>query len=275
MQSMVGQFQWLVTLGRFDIFSATVTLARFRTAPRKGHVERGKRVFGYLYYLPNGTIRYRTHEPDLSAFPPQVFDWSRSVYGECKEIIPRDIPKPLGAPVTTISYVDANLYHDEVTGRSLGAALHFVNATPIEWYSKRQATVETATYGSEFVAARIAVDQIIDLRLTLRYMGVPIRDRSFLFGDNQSVVGNAINPLAPLKKRHHALAFHRVREAIASGIVSFHWIDGKKNPADILSKHWSYQSVWDLLKPILFWQGETEQLGTASPKPKGESQSSA
>ena len=45
--------------------------------------------------------------------------------------------------------------------------LHMMIATPIDYYSKKQATVETATYGSEFVAARICVEQIIDLRNTL------------------------------------------------------------------------------------------------------------
>jgi len=38
---------------------------------------------------------------------------------------------------------------------------------PINWYSKKQATVETATYGSELVSAHLAVDQIVDLHLTL------------------------------------------------------------------------------------------------------------
>ena len=66
--------------------------------------------------------------------------------------------------------------------------LHFLNQTPIDAYTKRQSTVETATYGSEFVAARTAVDQIIDNRTTLRYLGVPIRDKIYMFGDNRSVV---------------------------------------------------------------------------------------
>ena len=37
--------------------------------------------------------------------------------------------------------------------------LHFVNKTPVDWYSKKQATVETATYGSEFVAAKTVTEQ--------------------------------------------------------------------------------------------------------------------
>ena len=59
------------------------------------------------------------------------------------------------------SYVDANLYHDMLTGRSVTAVLHFLNQTPVEWFSKKQPTVETATYGSEFVAAKTSVQQIM------------------------------------------------------------------------------------------------------------------
>jgi len=76
-------------------------------------------------------------------------------------LIADDILPPLGKEVVTTTYVDANLYHDLITGQAATDILHLVNGTPIDWYSKCQATVETATYGSEFVAARIATDQVI------------------------------------------------------------------------------------------------------------------
>jgi hypothetical protein len=78
-------------------------------------------------------------------------------------VIPEDIPEPLGEPVVTSSYSDANLQQDIITGRAVTGTMHFVNGTPGDWYTRRQATVETATYGSEFVSARFAEDQIIDL----------------------------------------------------------------------------------------------------------------
>ena len=62
--------------------------------------------------------------------------------------------------------MDANLNN---CLRSVTGCLHFVNHTPADPYSKGQATVETATYGLEFVASKTATEQIIDLRHTLRY----------------------------------------------------------------------------------------------------------
>ena len=90
--------------------------------------------------------------------------------------------------------LDANLNDRLPTGRSVTGCLHFVNHTPIDSYSKRQAIVETATYGSEFVSSKTATEQIIDLRHTLRYLGVPIKTTSYLFGDNRSVVTSSTLP---------------------------------------------------------------------------------
>ena len=63
-QSMIGASQWLITLGRFDIATAVATLSRFRVAPRQGHLDRLKRIYGYIRSQPNGAIRIRTEEPD-------------------------------------------------------------------------------------------------------------------------------------------------------------------------------------------------------------------
>ena len=176
-----------------------------------------------------------------------------SVYGKVGELTPDDAPEPLGQPVISSTYEDANLYHDLTTGRAVTGILHLLNGTPIDWFSKRQDTVETATYGSEFVAARIATEQIIDLRTTLRYLGVPVKGRAYMFGDNQSVITSSTIPHSRLAKRHNALSYHRVREAIAAGILSFFHISGVDNPADILSKHCKQPQLWPHVKPLLFW----------------------
>ena len=135
-----------------------------------------------------------------------------------------------------------------------------LNQTPVDWFTKKQATVETATYGAEFSAARTAVQQITGIRLTLRYLGVEIHGETMLFGDNESVVKSGSLPHSPLHKRWHGLAYHYTREAIASNMIAFHHIPGEINPADILSKHWGYSQVWTQLQSILFWEGDPGDL---------------
>ena len=81
-----------------------------------------------------------------------------------------------------------------------------------------------------------------------------------MFGDNKTMVDSTSNPSAKLTKRHVILSYHRVREAVAAGIVALLHIPGKKNPADILSKAWGYSDVWKTLRALLFWEGDTADL---------------
>jgi hypothetical protein len=99
-------------------------------------------------------------------------------------VLPKDAPEPLGKYVTLTHIVDANPMHDVTPGKSVTGILHLVNKTPLDWYSKKQATVETAMYGSEFVVARICVEQTIDLQSTLRYLGVLDKEKNYMFGNN-------------------------------------------------------------------------------------------
>ena len=252
--TMVGQLQWLVTLGRFDIHAHVATMSRFRAAPRQGHMDRLKRIYSYAIRTKDYAIRLRTDQPDYFFLPDQDFDWTYSVYGNVQEILPDDMPEPLGDAVTTTTTMDGNLNHCLATGKSLTGCLHFVNKTPVG-YSKKEATVETATYGSEFVAAKTATEQIMDIRQTLRYLGACIGAKSFLFGDNRSVVTSATLPHSTLTKRHNKLAFHRVREAIAAKHMGFYWIQSAYNLSGMLSKHWDYPTVYPMILKLLITRG--------------------
>lgn len=118
--------------------------------------------------------------------------------------------------------------------------------------SKRQKTVETSTYGSELVAARIAVDLLIEMRYKIRMLGVPLEDTSVMVGDNMSVVVNTTLPSSSLKKKHLACAYHRVKEAIAAGFISFGHIPTQLNLADICTKPLPSASFHGLLANYMF-----------------------
>jgi len=108
------------------------------------------------------------------------------------------MPRTIGRYMTLSHYVDAK--HNMLMGRSVTGILHYLNKMLINWYSKKQATIKTATYNSELVSAHLAVDQIVDLHQTLRYLGVPIHEKSYLFGDNKSVVDSSSRPHSKLHK---------------------------------------------------------------------------
>ena len=111
-QSHIGSLQWCVTIGRFDIATAVITMSRYRAAPRRGHLERTKRMIGYLRKYKTGAICIRTGVPNYSSLgeTPQ-YDRMSSVYGNVTEELPNYAPASLGKEVTITTYVDANLYH--------------------------------------------------------------------------------------------------------------------------------------------------------------------
>ena len=222
-----------------------------RAAPRQQHMDRLKSIYSYAIWNKDYAIRFRNGQPDYSFLPDKDFDWTFSVYGNVQEILPDDMPEPLGKAVITISTLDANLKHYLATGKSWTGCIHFVNKTPVDWYFKKQATVETATYGSEFVAANTATEQIVDIRQTLRYLGAPTVTISFLFGDNRSEVTSATLPHSTLTKRHNILAFHRVRESIAAKHMAFYWIQSAYNLSDMLFKHWYHPTVYPMILILL------------------------
>ena len=107
---------------------------------------------------------------------------------------------------------------------------------PIMWYSKYQSTVELSVFGAEFTALRLVTEAIMALRYKLRMFGLPIDGPANVFCDNKSVVKNTTNPASTLNKRHNIIAYHKVRELVAAGIIQVAHKPGKSNMADALTK---------------------------------------
>jgi hypothetical protein len=79
--------------------------------------------------------------------------------------------------------------------------------------------VETSTFGSEYVAAKMAVEMIEGLRFKLQMMGIPVARATNFFCDNELVVKSSVSPKSTLKKKHNAIAYHRMHEAQPTDII--------------------------------------------------------
>lgn len=128
----------------------------------------------------------------------------------------------------------------------------YVNRAPIIWHSKRQNTVESSTFGSEIVAVKNAIELIESLRYKLRMFGVEIDGPTDLFCDNEAVVKNCSNPVSTLKKKHHSIAYHRNREAVAAGTVRIAKEDSATNLADIFTKVMGAKQREPILDRIMY-----------------------
>ena len=162
-QMLVGCAQWTVTLGRYDVQYATNTLARYGTTPREGHLKRMLRLFGYLKHHQKYRIAFDNGDPSYDS--PEFFEHDfTGLYPDANEDIPENMPEPRTRGVYITVYADSSHGSCLITRRSTTGILLAVNRTPILTYCKRQNTVESSTYGSEFMAERITIKRILKYR---------------------------------------------------------------------------------------------------------------
>ena len=146
----------------------------------------------------------------------QVFDWV-DFYRDAKEDIPLNMPEPRGREVGIHCFLYASHAADKATRRSQSGILIFINRAPITFFSKKQNSVETSTFGSEFTACKQAVELVKGLRYKLRMFGIPIEGPASLYCDNEAVYKNVGIPTSVLNKKMHGISYHFCREAVASG----------------------------------------------------------
>ena len=232
---LIGILRWACELGRIDILAEVSSLATHLCAPREGHLEAVYRIFAYLKKHNRSTMVFDDAEVEIDERMFTKVDWTE-FYEEAEEEMPPGMPEPRGKPVHILTFVDANHAGNTVTRRSQTGIIIFVQNAPIMWLSKKQNTVESSTFGSEFNALRVAVEMNKALRYKLRMFGIPIDGPSDILCDNDSVVKNSSLPHSTLQKKHHSINYHLIREAAARGIIRVGKVLGTCNLADLFTK---------------------------------------
>ena len=173
--------------------------------------------------------------PDIDERAFSSYEWY-DFYHDAKEQVPIDMPPPRGRAVSSHCFVDADHASNTVTRRSQTGILIFLNRAPIVWYSEWQNTVETSTFGSEFIAMRTAVEHIEALCYKLRMFGIPIAGPTNVFCDNEAVFKNTTIPESTLKKKHNSICYHHCCEAVAARVMRVAKEGTLTNLADLFSK---------------------------------------
>ena len=203
--------------------------------PRKGHLEQVYHVFGYLKTHSKWRLFFDPRHPDIDERAFSSYKWS-NFYHDAKEQVPIDMPPPCRRAVSSHCFVDADHASNTVTQRSQTGILIFLNQAPIVWYSKWQNTVETSTFGSKFIAMRMAVEHIEALRYKLHMFGIPIEGLTNVFCDNEAVFKNTTIPESTLKKKHNSICYHCCREAVEARVMRVAKEGMLTNLADLFTK---------------------------------------
>ena len=165
-------------------------------------------------------------------------DWASSEFGheEDKEDLPPTMPGPTGLGFTIVAKVDADHASDTETRRSRTGKLVYLNCSLIHWWSKTQESIESSSFGAEFIAMKQCCEYLRGLRYKLRMMGIPCDGPSHIYSDNQSVLANTTMPDSTLKKKSQSIAYHFVCEGSACGEWRTAHVNMHDNEADLPTK---------------------------------------
>ena len=250
-QELIGILRWAIELGRIDMLLEVALLSTHLALPRVGHLQQVYHIFGYLKNSPRRRLFFDPDHPKISESRFQKFDWE-DFYKDAEEEIPLNAPEPRGREVGIHCFVDASHASDKSTRRSQTGILIFVNRAPIIFFSKRQNSVETSTFGSEFTACKQAVELIKALRYKLRMFGVPIDGPANMYCDNEAVYKNVAIPSSVLNKKMHSVSYHYCREAVASGTCRIAKEDTQTNLSDLFTKVLPRAKREDLLDRFMY-----------------------
>ena len=210
--------------------------------PREGHLEQVFHIFAYLKKFHNAELVYDPTEPDIDPSQFDIKDWASSEFGhlEGKEEMPPKQPEPRGIGFTIVAKVDADHASDSVSRRSRSGFFVWLNSALVHWHSKKQTSVETSSFGSEFVAMKQCCEYLRGLRYKLRMMGIPVNGPCYIHGDNKSVLANTSEPGSTLKKKSQSIAYHFVREGVAKDEWRTTYVNTHDNESDLLTKQLPY-----------------------------------
>ena len=205
---MIGILRWMIEIGRIDISVEVSYLSRYLAKPRLGYMIQAMHIFSFLKNNQSMDLCYDPTKLNIkestiiqSETAAGRANIMKSMYPDASALHPSNAPKPLGQSVQLNAFVDADLAGELTTRRSQTGIIIFGNMAPLIWYSKRQNTVESSTFGSEFVAMRILIETVEGLRYKLKMFGVLLDGPCNVFCDNQAAITSSMNAECTLKRK--------------------------------------------------------------------------
>ena len=202
-RAAVGSLMFLSITTRPDISFAVNQAARFANSPTIAHWRAVKRILMYVIASKHLGLVYERgnhHDIQLTAFSDS--DWG----GERAE------------------------------GRSTSGKLITLNGCVIDWGSKLQRTTATSSAEAEYVAGALTARSVVYLKQVLEEIGFPVSRTPALKVDNQACIKCVKNPVYHGRMKHIHISYHFVRQHHALGSYEISHVDGKMNPADLLTK---------------------------------------
>ncbi|KAF7773627.1 hypothetical protein Agabi119p4_5794 [Agaricus bisporus var. burnettii] len=200
-QQLVGSLMYLMIGSRPDIAFAVVKLSQHMVTPNKEHYTAGMHLLRYL----NGTKN-------------MVLEFD----GNSNQGV--------------IAYSDSDWASDPEDRKSItGNFVTIANGT-ISWLSRKQKTVALSSTEAEYMAISDCSRQLVWVSQLLTEIGFEIQT-PMLYGDNMGSLFWSTSEVQEKRSKHIDIRFHYIRELLEQKQINLDWIDGSKNPADVLTKN--------------------------------------
>ena len=202
----IGSLIYLMITTRPDIGHAVGMASRFMSDPRAEHWKFTKRIIAYLKTTPNHGIVY-----GVPTHPENVHI------------------KPLG-------YSDSDFAADIEDRKSTSGYAFLLNGGATSWISKKQQTVAKSTTESEYYGLGSAASEAMWYRNIFSEIGLPFKEPSVIYGDNQSSISNANNTGCHSRSKHIDIQHHFIKELVELKKVRISYVKTTEQVADILTK---------------------------------------
>ena len=146
----------MIEIGQIDINKEVSLLLSHSAMPRQGHLEAALHIMGYQKLRHNSRLMFDPSYPDIDHSNFQECNWTDFFEGAV-ETIPPNTSSPRGKEVDFHMFVDSDHAGNKWIRRSRTGFMIYMNMSLINWYSKKQSTIEASVFGAEFVAMKVGI----------------------------------------------------------------------------------------------------------------------
>uniref|UniRef100_A0AAV1UBQ4 Polyprotein n=1 Tax=Peronospora matthiolae TaxID=2874970 RepID=A0AAV1UBQ4_9STRA len=201
-RSLVGCLLYITTCTRPDVMYVITQLSRFLENPGQQHWKAAIRVLRYLKTTRDYGI---------------IYDGSAS-------------------EVTATAYTDADWGSNIDDRRSVSGIMVIIGGAPAIYKSKYQRTVALISAEAEYMALSLCTQEVLWVRALLKDLGHEQVGATWVWEDNQGVIGPASNAGYNARTKHVDIRHHFIRENVAHDIIVVKYISTMDQLADMLTK---------------------------------------
>lgn len=135
-----------------------------------------------------------------------------------------------------VCFSDADWGTDKLTRKSVSGCIAFHGENPIAWFSKKQNCISMSSTESEYYAASIAAQEIVNLKGILNDIANFSSKTPILKIDNTGAISTVKNFENSKRAKHIDIRAHFIKDLFAKKVFDIEYVSSNENVADMFTK---------------------------------------